>query len=192
VKNADAIVVGANGSIYAAPVDTAVPADISAALSEDWVDLGYVTEDGVAWTDGKSIQSVRAWQSFYDIRRIIESREGSLGFGLMEWKGGNVQLAFGGGEITETALDSGLYEYTPPDPAHIDERALAVEWQDGEKNYRLVCLKGMVSENVETNIVRTGASVLPISFAFLGQDGQAVFRFQTDDPAFADVSTVAP
>ena len=191
MKNADAIVVGANGSIYAAPVGSAVPADVSAALDPEWVDLGYVTEDGVSWTDGKSIQSVRAWQSFYDIRRIIESREGSLGFGLMEWKGGNVQLAFGGGEVTETALDSGLYEYTPPDPANIDERALAVEWQDGAKNYRLICLKGMVSDNVETNIVRTGASVLPITFAFLGQDGVAVFRFQTDDPAFADVSEVA-
>lgn len=185
-KDADEIVVGANGSIYVGAVGATIPASIDDALDgAAWTDLGYVTEDGVSWTDGKSLTSIRAWQSFYDLRRIVESKEGSLGFTLMQWSGENVKLAFGGGTIDEAA-GSGLYKFTPPDPATIDERAMAVEWTDGDKDYRLVFPKGMVSENVETNIVRTDSANLPISFALLGQAGVNPFELYTNDPAFAD------
>lgn len=184
-KDADEIVVGANGTIYAAPVGSTLPGNIGTPLGPAWADLGYVTEDGVAWVDGKTVESIRAWQSFYDLRRIITAREGSLAFGLMQWSGQNVTLALGGGEITSPAADE--YRYEPPAPEFIDERALAVEWQDGAYNFRLTCLKGMVSDNVETNIVRTGAAILPITFSFLGQEGQPPFVLDTDHPGFADL-----
>ena len=182
-KSVDEIVVGANGSILVAPEGTAVPAGIETALGEDWIDLGYVTEDGVSFSDGKSVASIRAWQSFYDLRRVIESREATAGFSLMQWNGSTVALAFGGGDVTEDA--SSQYRYTPPDPGEIDYRALAIEWEDGDRDYRLVLPRGMVSEGVETNIVRTEAGVLPISFAVLGEAGSDPWVMQTNDPAFA-------
>ncbi|MGH9001915.1 MAG: hypothetical protein ACRDYV_02185 [Acidimicrobiia bacterium] len=184
IKTADEIVVGANGSIYVAPVGSTIPASIGAALGAQWFELGYVTEEGVTWVDGKTLQSIRAWQSFYDLRRIVESKEGSIAFQLLQWNGDNVRFAFGGGTVTNPAVDE--YRYVPPDPAEIDERALAVEWQDGAKNYRLIYPKGMVSENIETNIVRTGGALLPITFSLLGEEGVDPFIFDTDDPAFAN------
>lgn len=183
-KDADEIVVGANGSVYIGAVDAVIPASIATPLGTDWTDLGYVTEDGVSWTDGKTLQSIRAWQSFYDLRRIVESKEGSLAFSLMQWSGANVKLAFGGGAIAQPS--AGVFRYTPPDPANIDERAMIVEWSDGAKDYRLAFPKGMVSENVETNLQRTSASLLPITFTLLGQDGVQPFILDTNDPAFAD------
>lgn len=184
-KNADEIVVGANGSIYAAPLGTTIPASIAVALGIEWVELGYVTEDGVTWTDGKTLQSIRAWQSLYDLRRVLESKEGSIGFSLMQWNETTVPLAFGGGEVEEIVADSGNFRYTPGDPADLDERMLAVEWADGDKDYRLTFPKGMVSDNVETNLVRTAAGVLPITFALLGDDALDPFILDTNDPAFA-------
>lgn len=185
-KTADEIVVGANGTLYVALVGSAIPATIADPLDADWIDLGFASEDGVAWTDGKTIKPLRGWQSFYDLRRIITAREGMLKYGLIQWSGDNFRLAFGGGTITESAPGSGLYEYTPPDPEEIDERAQAIEWQDGAKNYRLIFPKGMVTENVETTIARTDMAMLPITFSLLGEDGVEPFRLQTDDPAFAD------
>jgi hypothetical protein len=130
------------------------------------------------------MESIRAWQSFYDLRRIIASKEGSLAFQLMQWNGDTVKLAFGGGEVTEPA--EGAFLYTPPDPAEIDERMMAVEWEDGDYDFRLIFPKGIVSENVETNIVRTAAALLPITFSLLGQDGVPPFLLHTNHPAFAD------
>lgn len=183
-KTADEIVVGANGSIYVAPVGSTIPASIGVALGAAWTELGYTSEDGVTWVDGKSLESIRAWQSFYDLRRIVTSKEGSLAFQLLQWNGDNVRLAYGGGTVSEPS--PGDYRYVPPDPADIDERMMAVEWQDGTKNYRLTFPKGMVTENVETNIVRTGGALLPITFALLGEEGVEPFILDTDDPAFAN------
>ncbi len=182
-KNADELVVGANGSIYTAPLGSTIPASIAVPLGDDWTELGYASEDGVTWVDGKSLQSIRAWQSFYDLRRIVESKEGSLAFQLMQWNGDTVELAFGGGEVTEPT--AGNYRYTPPDPGDIDERMMAIEWVDGDSDFRLTFPKGMVSENVETNIVRTAAALLPITFALLGQEGTDPFILDTNHPAFA-------
>lgn len=184
-KNADEIVVGANGSIFTAEPGATIPASIAVPLGGQWTELGYVTEDGVTWTDGKSLNSIRAWQSFYDLRRIVESREGMLAFSLMQWDGTTVPLAFGGGEITEIGAASGNFRYLPPSPEDVDEKAMAVEWSDGDKDYRLTFPKGMVTENVETNIVRTGAALLPITFALLGEEGVEPFILDTNDPAFA-------
>lgn len=183
-KDAGEIVIGANGSIYTAPLGSTIPASIAAPLGGDWTELGYATEDGVTWVDGKSLESIRAWQSFYDLRRIVSSKEGSLAFSLMQWNGATVELAFGGGEVTSPATDA--YRYTPPDPSEIDERMMAIEWVDGDNDFRLTFPKGMVSENVEVNIVRTAAGLLPITFALLGEAGVDPFILDTNHPAFAD------
>lgn len=183
-KDAGEIVVGANGSIYTAPLGSAVPASISSPLGAEWTELGYATEDGVTWTDGKSLESIRAWQSFYDLRRIVTSKEGSLAFSLMQWNRATVELAFGGGVVSSPAV--GAYRYTPPVPAEIDERMMAVEWVDGAHDFRLTFLKGIVSESVEVNIVRTAAGLLPITFSLLGDDGLDPFILDTNHPAFAD------
>lgn len=185
MKNVDEIVVGSNGSIFSAPKGTAIPASIAVALGPGWVDAGYVTEDGVTFTDGKTLESVRAWQSLYDLRKLVTAKEAMAAFSLMQWSEGNVKLAFGGGEVTEIVADSGNFRYTPPDPEAIDERMLAIEWVDGDKDYRLIFPKGMVSENIETNVTRSAAALLPITFAILGEDGVDPWILDTNDPAFA-------
>ena len=185
-KNRGEIVVGANGSIWSAPIGTALPARISEPFGDGWVDLGYASEDGVTWTDGKSVNAIRAWQSFYDLRRVVESREGTASFSLMQWNGGNVIFAYGGGDIVEDA--PGEFRYVPPAPEDTGETMLGIEWEDGSKDYRLVLPAGTVSDNVETNVTRTDAALLPITFALLGEEGRDPWFFQTNDPAFAPVA----
>lgn len=183
-KNASELVVGSNGSIFSAPLNSPLPDSIHDPLDPaSWIDLGYVTEDGVTWNDGKSVNQVRAWQSFYDLRRVIESREGTATFSLMQWNGDTVKLAYGGGDVVE--VDDGAYRFVPPAPGDLGETMLAIEWEDGDKDYRLILPAGMVSEGVETNITRTEAGVLPITFSILGRDGSDPWYFDTNDPAFA-------
>ncbi len=181
-KNPDEIVVGANGSIYSAPLGSEIPASIAAPLGDEWYELGYATEDGGTFTDGKTLESIRAWQSFYDLRRVVSEKNTSVAFSLMQWNDRNFALAFGGGEITSPA--EGAFRYVPPAPGTIDDRMLAIEWSDGDKDYRLVLPKGMVADNVETQIVRTAAAVLPITFTVLGSDELDPWVFDTNDPAF--------
>ena len=181
-KDVDEIVVGANGTVWVAPVGTTKPTTPVAAPAVGWVDLGFASEDGVTLTDSKTFETIPVWQLFYPARRIITERDLQIGFVARQWNPDTVALAFGGGEVTEPT--SGVFKYEPPAPEFIDERAMMVDWVDGEKHYRLILPRGVATENVETNLVRSAAADLPITFGLLGDDGVAPWYLLTDDPIF--------
>jgi hypothetical protein len=185
---ADEVVVGSNGSVYVAPVGTALPTNIAGALNAAFKELGYVSEDGITFTNGQEVEDILAWQSFYPLRKVITSKTTSVQFVLRQWNEDTVKLAFGGGTISRTA---GITTYTPPDPSTLDERAMIITWIDGSENYRLVIPRGLVTGEVESNVVRSAAADLPISFdvtpsgiAVAGQLATQPWYLITDSTAF--------
>lgn len=155
------VVVGGNGSVSVAPAGTTVPTGV-AALSASYINVGYISEDGVTFTGGADIEDINAWQSFYPLRKIITARNAAVEFIMRQWNGENLKLAFGGGQIVNAA---GTTYYRPPDPSEQDTRVMVVDWQDGNEKYRLVVPRGLVSGETTTEMTRSAASDLPISFA---------------------------
>ncbi len=49
------------GAIYFAPAGTTLPNDAETSLSADYVNLGYVTEDGVTLTTSEETDTIKAW-----------------------------------------------------------------------------------------------------------------------------------
>lgn len=184
-KSTSQIVIGANGSVFVAPVGTTAPADIATAWAAAWVDLGYASEDGVTFRDSKSTERINVWQMFHAARHIVTEVDTSASFVLRQWSKDTVPFAFGGGTITTTAGPPAHYLYTPPSPEVIQEKAVGIEWIDGTKTYRLVLPRVMVTEGVETNLTRTGPSDLPITVSVMGTDGATGWTLRTNDPAFA-------
>lgn len=183
-KEVDEIVVGANGTVWVADEGTAAPANESAVPGGGWTDLGYISEDGVTATDSKDITDINVWQLLYAARKIVTGRSFEIGFNLRQWNSDNVEFAFGGGEVTD--LGSAHYKYTPPAPEFLDERAMMIDWADGDKKYRLVIPKGIVSDDVETQLARANAADLSITFAVVGSDdADDPWYLLTNDPAFA-------
>lgn len=183
-QDSDEVVIGSSGDIYVAPVGTTLPTDPTASLAAGWSgSLGYVTEDGVQWAPNFEINQIPAWQSFYPVRTLITGRNISVGFSLMQWNTPSLILAFGGGAVTEPS--GNVFRYSPPSASELDERALIVEWADGDKDYRLVVPKGLVSDLGETQLARTEAAVLPITFTINAPpEGQDPWYLLTNDPAF--------
>lgn len=155
------VVVGGDGHVFVAPAGTAVPTDIT-ALSAAYIDVGYISEDGVTFTGGAEIEDIPAWQSFYPVRKIITARSAAVEFVMRQWNGENLKLAFGGGQVVTAA---GKTFYRPPDPSEFDTRVMVVEWEDGAETYRLVVPRGLVSGETSTSVSRSSAADLPISFA---------------------------
>lgn len=180
--DADEIVVGANGSVYVAPVGTAGPTDTTTALNASFIDLGYVSDDGVEITPGMDSADINAWQSFYPVRRIVTARTLEISLTLLQWNEDSIELAFGGGSV---ATNVGVYTYTPPSPDEIDYRAMVVEWADDTKNYRLHIPKVLVTDTSSLSLNRTDPAGLALTFSAQGTDGASTFSLITDDPAFA-------
>lgn len=95
-KDADKVVVAATGTVYVAAVGTTPPTDATASLAGGFVDLGYVSEDGVTVTIGKNVEELRAWQSAEPVRRIVTARSMKASFNLMEWKELTLEVAADG------------------------------------------------------------------------------------------------
>lgn len=169
------VVVGANGNLRFAALGSPIPETIADPFSDAWTEFGFLNEDGVKTKDGKTIESIMAWQSFYPIRKIVTEREFSIAFTLQQFERASVNLALGGGTVIEQAANA--FRYQPPDPEDLDERMAAVDWFDGDKHYRLVLPRGMNEEGVEFDVVRTTNVGLPITFQVIGQDIDA------DDPS---------
>ena len=64
MNNKDNITIGrpkAGGAIYFAPAGTALPSDATTSLSASYVNLGYVTEDGVTLNTAEETDTIKAW-----------------------------------------------------------------------------------------------------------------------------------
>lgn len=177
------LVVAGVGHIYVAPEGTAMPTSLSDALNAAFVEIGYTTDDGAKFTDAKSVNAIRGWQSFYPIRHHVTERDAMLEFTLQQWNENTVPLAFGGGSITEPT--AGEYRYAPPPPETVDVRAMVLDIADGDRNFRIGIPKGFVTSNTETSFLRTGPSLLPITFGVMAEDLADPWFLDTDDPAFA-------
>lgn len=183
-RTTDDIVVGADGSIFVGPVGTVPPATIAEPWGAGWVELGYADENGAKFTDSKTITDIPVWQLFYAARKIVSARDFTVDFVLRQFDGPTVSLGFGGGSVSD--LGDG-FRYTPPAASVIDERALGLEWLDGDKVFRLVVPRGLVTSNVTGEVKRTAATDLPITFGVIGSDTADPWYFDTNDPSFADL-----
>lgn len=184
-KNVEEVVVGANGSVYAAPDGTALPDDIDDTLDAAFVDLGFTSEDGVKAKDAKSITDIGVWQRFYPIRKIVDGREFTANFTLRQFSGPQTELAFGGATVTSTANG---FKLTPPPAEVIDIRAVIITWQDGDKSFMLIIPRCIVTDDVEFAIVRNAAADLPIGVAVLASEDEEPWYILTDDPTFSSAT----
>lgn len=189
MQNAEQLVVAARGDIAIAPVGTPLPTDLG-ALDDAFVVLGYTTDDGVTFNYSESREEIPAWQAANAIRRIVTARDLTTSYSLQQWNRDTFALAFGGGTWSEPT--PGVNRYDPPDVDDpLAEYCEVIDFHDGDRHSRIVIEKGGISEDVETSLVRTAASVLPVAFKALAPDDStdSPWYFLGDDPAFEESSS---
>jgi len=156
------VIVGANGTVYVAPVGTAAPTTAAAALNVAFKELGYLTENGVTVTPSQGQTPIMAWQTAYKIRTLVTERGLVLDFVLREFNVQSLPFAFGGGAL---AFAGGEYKYTPPTPEQTDPRALVLDFLDGVKKYRLYVPNGQVEDLSGFSVSRSAPAELPVKFS---------------------------
>lgn len=185
-QTAEEITVALTGNVWIAPYsDTLVLPEDLGAPDAAFTDMGYTTEDGVTFSATPNVEDIMAWQKATPVRRIVTSREVTIGYTLEQLNLDTFAHAFGGGEWTEPT--AGVYRYDPPaDADALAEYACIIDFADGDRNGRFVLSRGTVNDAVETNLVRNNAAMLPVSLAGLTPDGEdTAWYFISNDDAFA-------
>lgn len=98
-NNAQNVRVGATGVIYHAPLATALPTDVTTALNAAFVDVGYVTDDGLTGEPDESTADMRAWGGDL-VRRVISEYGETYQFTMMETNANSIAAYFGNGSAT--------------------------------------------------------------------------------------------
>ena len=87
------------GAIHVAPAGTALPTDATTALNAAFVNLGYVSEDGLTNETGGAVQTLHAWGK--DIVIAMEGDPETYSWTLLEVLDENVQkFVRGSGNVT--------------------------------------------------------------------------------------------
>lgn len=164
---AENVVVAANGAVWIAPEGTAPPVDLAAPAAA-WVDVGYVSDDGVTFSLSRDTEDVMAWQSTEAIRRLVTAEPKELSFELLEFDPESLSLAFRGGSVSKTGVaPAEIATFTPPLPGESAVVAVLVDWQDGDANWRFSASRAEISGDVEFNLTRSDAVRLPLTLAIL-------------------------
>lgn len=180
-QDASEVRVGASGDVYVAPEGTAQPAAVTTTLNAAFgTSLGYLTEDGVAVSDGRTVTDITAWQAFYPVRSLTTGREFTIGFTLEQWRGTNLKAAFGGATISGSAPS---WKLSPPAASTLDVKVVVVDWQDGGYLYRLVIQRATLNDNTTFNLQRTSAAGLAMSYKVLAPSSGDPWYILTNDPA---------
>ena len=87
--------VGISGRIYYAPLNTTAPESATDTLDGAFVDMGYITTDGLEFNRERSTSDIRAWQDSALIRTVQTEGTVTYTFTLMETKPEVIEAYFG-------------------------------------------------------------------------------------------------
>ena len=173
------------GHVYIGELSAVAPTDTETAVGADWKDLGFVTEDGVAFTFGRETEDLNSWQQ--DKVRVLTLRAPkNVEFSLMQSSKDVLTTAFGGGTVTTNPSQndgSDEHKFTPPGDDVNTERSLLIEFSDGDVTYRYYFPRVQVEGEVTFTLTRSGAVTYPINFGVLANTPP--YEIFSNDPAMA-------
>lgn len=178
-----------DGGVYIADVGTAFPASISDPIDDaDWTNLGYLTEEGPRFSFGRETTDLKGWQSLDVLRVLTTALPKSITFDLMQTNVHSLEMALGGGDVTEDA--PGEFTFEPADPSETYEKAIIVEMIDGGVTYRFCYRKAQRDGAVEFAGIRTNSTNFSITMKVLDPgDAEKPYIVQSDDPALTPVGS---
>ena len=95
------------GAIYRAPVGTPLPTDATTALNEAFVNLGYVSEEGVVNSTNMEVENIRAWGGD-NVLNVLTSKDDTWAFTLIEAMNLEALKTVYGAENVTGTLDTGI------------------------------------------------------------------------------------
>ena len=156
MANKENVAVGkpkAGGAIHVAPSGTTLPTDATTALDAAFVNLGYVSEEGLTNSNSAAVETIRAWG-----KNIIYSKDGddeTYSWTLLEVLDANVQKFIRGADNVTIAEGGAMSVQVrrPPARTQMEENVIVVEMILHNRAVRHVIPRGVITEVGEVSYV---------------------------------------
>jgi hypothetical protein len=177
-KTATEARIGVTGSLYKAPVGTAMPTDVTTALGVAWVELGY-TETGPKMSVDTSKESFIPWQSLSPVREVITEQTVSAAFALWQRNATTLKLAWGGGTVTGTTTRV----FTPPASPSVNEGAFVFEIVDGAIIDRYCIARASIALAGDVEFLKDKITQYELELTYLQPATGSAWTLLSNDPA---------
>jgi hypothetical protein len=147
--NAENVVVGITGKVYAGPTTATAPTSSTATLT-GFSELGYVSADGVEFATDKSTNQIRAWQNADLVREVVTEGTVTYKFMLLETTEDVIEAYFG-----STMVD-GKVQLNPTSTG--GRKSFVIDVVDGAKAIRHYVPSGEIL-SVEAQKIQNGEAV---------------------------------
>lgn len=152
--------VAVTGAVYAGPTSAAAPTSATSALAATFLDMGYISEDGVVEAYDEDVQDIQAWQGGAIVRTLISSSKATLAFTMIETKASSLELYHKGSTVEN--IGAGSYKVDVVTPGVV-RKSLVLDVLDGDKHIRIYVRDGEVTERGEITYVNDETIAYPVT-----------------------------
>lgn len=152
-QNADNVAVAVTGQMMVAPVGTALPVSATSAINAAFVDLGFLSEDGITETIDETVNDIRAWQGGQVVRKVRVGHDLMYEFTMIEQNADTLKAYYGNfaAGVVQVKADQGVVQ------------AWILDIDDGAEDFRVVIPKGQVTARGPVTYVNGGAIAYPVT-----------------------------
>jgi hypothetical protein len=173
--NAENVVVGITGKVYVGATSTTAPTSSTSSLGVGFTELGYVSADGVTFSNERATAQVRAWQNADLVREIVTEGTTTYQFTLLETTQEVIETYFGG------TLVGGKLELSPTSTG--GRKSFVIDIVDGAKAIRHYIPLGEVLSIEAQQVVNGEAVTYGMTVTAYVKDGRSadIFFSQFED-----------
>jgi hypothetical protein len=171
----------------AAPLGTALPTTPVVAPNVAFVDLGYISEDGINLSQSSSWEKIRDWGGD-QVRTFLSEFTATLSWTFLETQDAMLQATYGASNVTVTAATAGTGKYTAvklnsiePTPKSWMFNMADSTLVDLPRTYRIVVPNGQITERGDLTFSRTNAVMYQVTLeAYPDATGNSVYLYRSD------------
>ena len=177
---AENVRVAVTGAVFYAPAGTTVPTSVSEELDPGFVDVGYISDDGLTTSTPTETSDIRAWQNGDIVRRVQTSHDFTVQFAMLETSAATLALYWN--DYTAGAgADSAVVEVTGAQPYR---GAFVINVVDGDNLMRIVIPDGQITERGDITYLNEAGIMYDVTItAFPDGSGVKAYIYAESDAA---------
>ena len=171
------------GGILIAPTGTSLPTTPSTAPDAAFIGAGYIGEDGVTESNGRTVEKVKAWGG--DVVKILQT-EHTLTYAFTFIESLNQQVlesVYGEDnvDVTPGSPTAGTISAVELNSSTLPHKSYVLEVKDGDAKVRIVIPDGQISEVGDTTYSDTSVIAYPVTVeCFPDANGNKAYKYMDD------------
>lgn len=159
------------GKIYAGPVGTTEPTDLTTALNAAWLYVGY-TDAGHTFTSTRGYENIEVAETLLPLRKVATSLDEQLEFAFAEITAKNLQRALNGATIAASGTGPTSIDKVEPLAFGATETRIALLWEADNQSERFVFRKCLQTGPIAVARQRGATkATIPVTFSLEQPDG---------------------